>query len=428
MRRTGGRGRGLRRLASALVVASAWLGAAQARAQSPMFFLDSEIDVSTAVYTLNQSTGQLLPLGSIDIMLGEATGLAAADANVLYVTTLLGNVIRVDLMPSYMATTLGNVGGKLTQLQFDAGLLYAVDEDTDELSSIQISPLLKTVIGTIHIGNTMGPVLDIIGGDLSRDSLGNWFLFTNAMVSTSAKLYSLDITTAVATEIGPMMWVDGRITGLAFDYGDSDKLYASARDTDQLLTLDPTTGMVTNSVDICESCPTVFDVRAGDLGVPFGTATATVTATPTTTPTLTGTATETPSLSPSTTQTSTSTATSTNPPPPPTQTRTASSTGTATATASGTVTATPTSTPLRDNGDPCSSPSQCQSMNCVDGVCCDTPCDGPDETCNLPGREGTCVPITTAPAPTLSWPAVGVSVGGLILIAAAHLLRRRRSR
>jgi hypothetical protein len=39
----------------------------------------------------------------------------------------------------------------------------------------------------------------------------------------------------------------------------------------------------------------------------------------------------------------------------------------------------------------CTSPTQCASAFCVDGVCCDTACDGPQEQCNLPGERGTCV-------------------------------------
>jgi hypothetical protein len=66
-------------------------------------------------------------------------------------------------------------------------------------------------------------------------------------------------------------------------------------------------------------------------------------------------------------------------------------------------------------------------MECVDGVCCDTPCDGPDEICNVPGREGTCLSLHAAPAPVLSDTAKFVALGVLLLIAAAGL-RLRRSR
>jgi len=65
------------------------------------------------------------------------------------------------------------------------------------------------------------------------------------------------------------------------------------------------------------------------------------------------------------------------------------------------------------------------SMNCVQDVCCDSACTEPDHVCNLPGRAGTCLPITAAPAPTLS--GIGKLMGAavLLLIAAAGLHRRR---
>jgi hypothetical protein len=69
--------------------------------------------------------------------------------------------------------------------------------------------------------------------------------------------------------------------------------------------------------------------------------------------------------------------------------------------------------------------SGCLSMHCVDSVCCDTACTEPDHACNLPGREGTCLPITTAPAPTLSGIGRFLGMGVLLLIAAAGLRRLR---
>jgi hypothetical protein len=46
--------------------------------------------------------------------------------------------------------------------------------------------------------------------------------------------------------------------------------------------------------------------------------------------------------------------------------------------------------------------------------------------CNLPGREGTCLPITAAPAPTLSGFGKFVALGVLLLIAGVGLRRRLR--
>jgi hypothetical protein len=69
--------------------------------------------------------------------------------------------------------------------------------------------------------------------------------------------------------------------------------------------------------------------------------------------------------------------------------------------------------------------TDCLSMNCVDSVCCDTACTEPDHVCNLPGREGTCLPITAAPAPALSGIGKFFGLGMLLLIAAAGLRRLR---
>jgi hypothetical protein len=69
---------------------------------------------------------------------------------------------------------------------------------------------------------------------------------------------------------------------------------------------------------------------------------------------------------------------------------------------------------------------QCLSMICEDGVCCDRVCDGPDEICDLPGREGTCLSLQTAPAPALSGMAKVLALGVLLLIAASQLLLFRK--
>lgn len=95
-------------------------------------------------------------------------------------------------------------------------------------------------------------------------------------------------------------------------------------------------------------------------------------------------------------------------------------------TPTATPTATPTNTPAGP-GEACTTSSQCASMFCVDGVCCDEACDGPNEVCNVPGREGTCLPETTAPAPALSGLGKLVALGLLVTIAALGLRRWRRS-
>ncbi|HXQ20728.1 MAG TPA: hypothetical protein VN812_03580 [Candidatus Acidoferrales bacterium] len=126
--------------------------------------------------------------------------------------------------------------------------------------------------------------------------------------------------------------------------------------------------------------------------------TLTGTSTPTQTSTVTETATNSPTPTPSVTRTptsvSTATATSTST-STPTATATAILTSTSTPTAAATATSTsaPTETPTPlGTGLPCnpSQPLECQSGQCVDGVCCGSASCPPGQFCNLPGSEGTC--------------------------------------
>jgi hypothetical protein len=51
-------------------------------------------------------------------------------------------------------------------------------------------------------------------------------------------------------------------------------------------------------------------------------------------------------------------------------------------------------------GVTCTSNADCKTSNCVDGVCCDTPCAGQCQACNLPGHVGTCTTVTASNGPT----------------------------
>jgi hypothetical protein len=67
-------------------------------------------------------------------------------------------------------------------------------------------------------------------------------------------------------------------------------------------------------------------------------------------------------------------------------------------------------------------------MNCVDGYCCTSPCTGPDERCDWPGREGECFVFRPAPAPTLSLSALAAGLAALAAVAGWALRRRRAGR
>lgn len=51
----------------------------------------------------------------------------------------------------------------------------------------------------------------------------------------------------------------------------------------------------------------------------------------------------------------------------------------------------------RDNGKTCATRDGCTSNLCVDGFCCNAPCGGQCEACDVPNGEGTCVPVSGAP-------------------------------
>ncbi len=108
--------------------------------------------------------------------------------------------------------------------------------------------------------------------------------------------------------------------------------------------------------------------------------------------------------------------------PTATATPTETPTSTPSATPTDTPTATPTNTPAPD-GAPCADPVDCASGNCVADVCCDQPCAGGIQRCDLPGSAGTCVDVA-ATAPTTS--GTGVLVGLVILASIAGLALRRR--
>jgi hypothetical protein len=47
----------------------------------------------------------------------------------------------------------------------------------------------------------------------------------------------------------------------------------------------------------------------------------------------------------------------------------------------------------RKNGQVCTSPDDCESGQCVDGVCCESACEGACRSCNLPGSPGRCLNV-----------------------------------
>jgi len=62
------------------------------------------------------------------------------------------------------------------------------------------------------------------------------------------------------------------------------------------------------------------------------------------------------------------------------------------------------------NGTACADNSECTSLNCVDGVCCNVACDGTCYSCNQPGSAGTCKPIDGDQDPSATVACTGSSI------------------
>src|SRR3954454_1369869 len=59
----------------------------------------------------------------------------------------------------------------------------------------------------------------------------------------------------------------------------------------------------------------------------------------------------------------------------------------------------PVDAPLLTNGSACTAGPQCQSGQCVDGFCCNLPCNGRCQACDVAGSEGKCTPIKAGDDP-----------------------------
>jgi hypothetical protein len=237
-------------------------GARASQAATPIFVVDTDTASTSLIFRVDPATGHLTTLMSLAASYGQVLALAAASDNLLYAVASNGDVLQLTVTPPTL-TTLGNIGAHFVAgLEYSGGQLYAIDEATDALSTIQLAPVVQTTIGVIHVGSPSGPVLDIQGADLAQDGAGLWYLWTNG----TQALYQLDVTTAVATQVGPAGL--GAKTGLAFDYQGGNVLYGASRPLDTLQTIDTATGQTTASVNFCLNCPTVYDLRFGDLAAP----------------------------------------------------------------------------------------------------------------------------------------------------------------
>jgi hypothetical protein len=54
---------------------------------------------------------------------------------------------------------------------------------------------------------------------------------------------------------------------------------------------------------------------------------------------------------------------------------------------------------LRHQGEACNPWDACDTGQCVDGYCCDQPCAGNCEACNVPGAPGICTNVANGASP-----------------------------
>jgi hypothetical protein len=65
---------------------------------------------------------------------------------------------------------------------------------------------------------------------------------------------------------------------------------------------------------------------------------------------------------------------------------------------------------LKSSNGACTTPRGCTTNVCTDGFCCDAPCQGQCEACDVPGATGSCVPVSGAPHASRA-PCAGAAAG-----------------
>ena len=248
-------------VAPLLFAASVMAAALPSRAAAtPLFVLDTDEATYTLIHRVNPQTGQLTTLGEMppeDIM----AALAAVTDNLLYAVSYTGNLYRITVSPFGFAI-VGQLGvDTCVGLAYGDGALYGIEGWSGNLVRIDPDTATATIIGPVGPGD--GSQI-VFGGDLVQASNGTWYLWTNA---TNA-LYTLDVTTAVATPVPNQVQGIGWYTGLAIDYQGGGTLYGSAVFDDALFATDPASGSQTRRVPFCIDCPTPYDLAYGDMASP----------------------------------------------------------------------------------------------------------------------------------------------------------------
>ncbi len=213
---------------------------------------------------------------SVAVMaLALALALPAAGQEVMYGSTgsgsprgAFGTVSQTDGTFSLLGDPTSGARENLVGISFDStGRLFGVvvvSDSGDASTLIEINPNDGLLISTI------GPIRDASGGDVkivdlaTQPGTDTLFGIDNDDDTDGAQLWTIDKTTAVATQIGSTGVNRG---GIAF--GPDGTLYLASTSS-ELARLDPATGKPIGNVGTIDGCMDGLAVRPSD-GALFGT-------------------------------------------------------------------------------------------------------------------------------------------------------------
>jgi hypothetical protein len=264
-------------LAGALTLAAA----ASARAQAPLFLVDSPFDppAITTIYLVDPASGAMTVRGTLGPDYTPILAMAAVDGRTLYavgtdnaLSVCTGSnfsclLLKIVLDPSSTTPTsievIGEVRAGSTPVSGIIGMtfrgdgvLYIDSQDDDGLYTLDPLTGEASLIGV--------PDLDIHGGDITFDAEDRLMMWNN-LAESAAGLYRLDPSTAEATVVD--LEPGANNAGLAA-LGHSNALYAANTLTDRLYLLDPVTGFTGFNVPL-RLGGTGFDHKRGDLDSPY---------------------------------------------------------------------------------------------------------------------------------------------------------------
>jgi outer membrane protein assembly factor BamB len=194
------------------VLVSALVAASIARAQAPLYLVDSPFDPPqvTAIYAVDPATGTMTLRAAVGSAYTPVLGLAAADGTTLYAAgtdnslrvcdgDIIGCLLlKIVLDPSSTVPVSVEVVGPIrrgtaplggvTGMTFrDDGRLYIESQDNSGLFTLDPGTAQATFIGTVTV--------DLHGGDLTFDADDRLIVWTNGFGSETG-LYEVDPDTA----------------------------------------------------------------------------------------------------------------------------------------------------------------------------------------------------------------------------------------